>query len=121
MKKKEIKKGLTPVLSKVKRAGNRKQDAVKLKTEDKSQKTEEGSRNTEVERVKKLISNKLLDVCKRLPHPIESFGGANAIRENSTVFLTIKPFIKGTFLFAEGRFSESQPVRSWMMIRIYNN
>ena len=40
---------------------------------------------------------------------------------NSTVFLTIKPFIKGSFLFAEGCISESQAVRAWMMIRIYNN
>jgi hypothetical protein len=45
----------------------------------------------------------------------------NEIIRNSTVFLTIKPFIKGTFLFAEGCISESQTVRDWMMIRIYNN
>lgn len=45
----------------------------------------------------------------------------NDIKRNSTVFLTIKPFIKGKFLFAEGSIPESQKVRDWMMIRIYNN
>lgn len=55
------------------------------------------------------------------PHPTGSSGRAATIKENSTVFLSIRPFIKGTFLFAEGRISESQKERTWMMIRIYNN
>lgn len=45
----------------------------------------------------------------------------NDIKRNSTLFLTIKPFIKGKFLFAEGSIPESQTVKDWMMIRIYNN
>lgn len=43
------------------------------------------------------------------------------VKENSTVFLTIKPSAIGTFLFAEGRISESQAIRACLTICIYNN
>lgn len=60
----------------------------------------------------------------RFPNRDKKAANRNSLQPkeiNSTVFLTIKPFIKGTFLFAEGNISQSQTVRTWMMIRIYNN
>lgn len=73
---------------------------------------------------KKEIKNVKNKQVSRFPNRDMKTANRNSLHHeviNTTVFLTIKPFIKGTFLFAEGRFSESQPVRSWMMIRIYNN
>jgi hypothetical protein len=85
----------------------------------KKMKKKEKLRMPEVRRPKLKARNGKIKANSQLP---ESFKlQPTALKENSTVFLTIKPFIKGTFLFAEGRFSESQTVKTWMMIRIYNN
>jgi len=43
------------------------------------------------------------------------------VKENSTVFLIIKPSAIGIIFFAEGRISVSQAIRACLTIRIYNN
>lgn len=43
------------------------------------------------------------------------------VKENSTVFLIIKPSAIGKIFFAEGRISVSQAIRACLTIRIYNN
>jgi len=80
-----------------------------------------GKRKIETGKSKPEVSKKLPEASPKLPLKTGLTGRAATVKENSTVFLTIKPFIKGTFLFAEGNISESQTVRTWMMIRIYNN
>ncbi len=85
----------------------------------KKMKKNEKLRKPEVRRPKLKAGNGKTKAKSQLPESCKLQPTAHT--ENSTVFLSIKPFIKGTFLFAEGRISEAQTVRTWMMIRIYNN
>lgn len=86
---------------------------------NKKMKKKEKLKNPEVRRPKMKAGNGKTKAKSQLPESCKLQPAA--LTENSTVFLTIKPFIKGTFLFAEGRISESQTERTWMMMRIYNN